>query len=90
MKILELDENKARINLPEQGHTFMNALVEELLRDPGVDVARYIVEFNFSATELLVTTEGDRNPIDAIKDCCVRLTGYCDELIAQIENSPQN
>ncbi len=84
IKVIELKPDKARIVFIGEGHTFMNALTDELLADPGVDVARYIMEFHFSDPELLVTTTGDRNPVEAIKDAAKRLLGYCDDLISQI------
>ena len=40
IKILELDENKVRLVISGEGHTFMNLLTEEIFRDPDVDVAR--------------------------------------------------
>jgi DNA-directed RNA polymerase subunit L len=84
IKILELGKNKARLSIVGEGHTFMNALTEEILRDPAVDVAKYLIKFQFSDPELLVTTRGDRDPMEVIKDACTRLSGYCDELLVGI------
>jgi DNA-directed RNA polymerase subunit L len=84
IKILELEKNKARLVVSGEGHTFMNTLTEEILTDPGVDVARYLIKFQFSDPELLVTTKGDRDPLAAIKDACTRLSGYCTELIEKM------
>lgn len=84
IKILELEKNRARLTIHGEGHTFMNALTEEILRDPAVDVAKYLIKFQFSDPELLVTTRGDRNPLDVIKDACARLSGYCDDLLESI------
>ncbi len=84
IKILELEKNKARLIIAGEGHTFMNTLTEEILTDPGVDVARYLIKFQFSDPELLVTTKGDRDPLAAIKDACTRLSGYCTELLGKI------
>ncbi len=84
IKILELEKNKARILIEGEGHTFMNALTEEILRDPDVDVARYLIKFQFSDPELLVTTREERDPLDVIRDACSRLSGYCDELLESI------
>lgn len=86
IKILELEKNKARILIEGEGHTFMNALTEEILRDPDVDVAKYLIKFQFSDPELLVTTRGKRDPLDVIRNACSRLSGYCDELL---ENIPE-
>ncbi|MDD1703453.1 MAG: DNA-directed RNA polymerase subunit L, partial [Methanoregula sp.] len=58
VKVLELEKDKARLVIQGEGHTFMNALVEELITDPDVDVAKYTIEFQFSDPELLVTTKG--------------------------------
>jgi DNA-directed RNA polymerase subunit L len=41
VKVLELEKDKARLVIQGEGHTFMNALIEEILSDPDVDVARY-------------------------------------------------
>jgi DNA-directed RNA polymerase subunit L len=86
VKVLELKPDKVRMAFVGEGHTFMNVLTDELLKDPGVDVARYIREFQFSDPELLVTTTGDRNAIDAVRDACVRISGHCDELLTQISS----
>lgn len=88
IKIFELESNKARIVIVGEGHTFMNALVDEILKDSEVDVARYHLEFDFSDPELLVTTYGNREPLDAIKDACRRLAEECDTLIDEIEAAP--
>ncbi|MDD1702328.1 MAG: DNA-directed RNA polymerase subunit L, partial [Methanoregula sp.] len=61
--------------------TFMNALVEELITDPDVDVAKYTIEFQFSDPELLVTTKGKKNPLTLIKKACKKLSGNCDDLL---------
>jgi DNA-directed RNA polymerase subunit L len=82
IKLLELEKDKARLIIQGEGHTFMNALTEEILKDPDVDVARYVIEFQFSDPELLVTTNGKKDPLDVIRDACSRVSGHCDELLA--------
>lgn len=82
VKVLELEKDKARLVIQGEGHTFMNALVEEILTDPDVDVAKYTIEFQFSDPELLVTTKSaKKNPLTIIKKACKRLSGNCDELL---------
>jgi DNA-directed RNA polymerase subunit L len=81
VKVLELESNKARLVIQGEGHTFMNALCDEILRDPSVDVAKYIIEFQFSDPELLVTTKGKKDPAVVIRDACKRLSKNCDKLI---------
>jgi DNA-directed RNA polymerase subunit L len=84
VKVLDLEKNKARLVLQGEGHTFMNALTDEILRDPTVDVASYIIEFQFSDPELLVTTKGKKDPIVVIRDACKRLSKNCDKLIKEL------
>jgi DNA-directed RNA polymerase subunit L len=81
VKVLDLEKDKVRLMIQGQGHTFMNALVEELVRDPDVDVARYVIEFQFSDPELLVTTKGKKNPVPIIKKACKRISGNCESLV---------
>ncbi|MDI6718693.1 MAG: DNA-directed RNA polymerase subunit L [Methanomicrobiales archaeon] len=84
IKVLELNENRARILFVGEGHTFMNLLASEILKDPEVDVARYRMEYQFSDPELLVTTRGSRNPVSAIRDACSRIAAECDDLLAEL------
>ncbi len=81
VKVLELEKDKVRLIIQGEGHTFMNALVEELLSDSDVDVAKYLIEFQFSDPELLVTTKNKKHPLPIIKKACKRITGHCDDLI---------
>jgi DNA-directed RNA polymerase subunit L len=81
VKVLELEKDKARLVIQGEGHTFMNALIEEILSDPDVDVARYMIEFQFSDPELFVTTKGKKNPLPIIKKACKRISSHCDDLI---------
>ena len=85
VKVLDLEKDKVRLIIQGEGHTFMNALVEELLSDPDVDVAKYMIEFQFSDPELLVTTKGKKNPIPVIKKACKRISGHCNELIKDLK-----
>ncbi|MDD1691273.1 MAG: DNA-directed RNA polymerase subunit L [Methanoregula sp.] len=87
VKVLELEKDKVRLIIQGEGHTFMNALVEEILSDKDVDVARYNIEFQFSDPELLVTTKNKKNPLPIIKKACKRITSNCDELIKGIKKA---
>ena len=85
VKVLELEKDKARLIIQGEGHTFMNALVEEILTDPDVDVAKYTIEFQFSDPELLVTTKNaKKNPLTVIKKACKRISSNCDDLIKNL------
>jgi len=85
VKVLDLEKDKVRLLIQGEGHTFMNALVEEILSDPDVDVAKYMIEFQFSDPELLVTTKGKKNPLPVIKKACKRISGHCNELIKDLK-----
>ncbi len=89
IKVLELVETeKARLVISGEGHTFMNALTEELLRDPDVDVARYSIKFQFSDPELLVTTRGNKNPLLAIREACLRIREDSEDLLKKLPPAP--
>ena len=85
IEILELTGERARILFHGEGHTFMNLLTQEILLDPAVDVAKYTMEFQYSDPELIVTTEGKKDPLLVIREACQRVMGQCDELLGQIK-----
>jgi len=87
IKVLELEKDKARLIVQGEGHTFMNALTEEILRDPDVDVARYVIEFQFSDPELFVSTTGKKDPLAVIIGACKRLSKNCDVLLEKLQNA---
>ncbi|MDV0442483.1 DNA-directed RNA polymerase subunit L [Methanorbis furvi] len=88
LKIIELEKDKVRMSLEGEGHTFMNTLTEEILTDPEVDVARYVIEYQFSDPELFVTLkEGSKkDPIAVIRDACTRISSRCDDLLGYLKN----
>ena len=86
IKILELQKDKVKLLVQGEGHTFMNALTEEILRDPDVDVAKYLIKFQFSDPELLVTTNERKAPLDVITDACRRISESCNELLESLSS----
>ncbi len=84
IKILEHTDRKVRMLLEGEGHTFINALVTEILQDPAVDVAKYRLEFEFSDPELLVTTKGGKEPLKVIDEACTHIGKYCDTIMKNI------
>jgi DNA-directed RNA polymerase subunit L len=85
LKLLELTDDTARILFEGEGNTYMNALTDELLRDPAVDVAQCKRTFQFSDPELVVTTKDSQSPLLAILDAAKRLSAYSHELLQQIK-----
>jgi DNA-directed RNA polymerase subunit L len=86
IKILELSKDRARIVFPGEGHTFMNLLTDEVLKDPAVDVARYIMEFQHSDPEFFIATNR-KDPVKVIREACRRISGYCDEILEGIKGA---
>ncbi len=82
--VLELNEDKVKIALIGQGHTFMNALISEIQKDPTVDVANYIIEFQFSDPILTVTTHEKKDPVAPILAACTRLSTSCSDLMNEV------
>jgi DNA-directed RNA polymerase subunit L len=87
IEIRELTGDRARILFRGEGHTFMNMLTDEILQDPAVDVAKYTMEFQFSDPELVVTTDGSKDPLAVIREACEHLMGYCDELLEDVRTA---
>jgi DNA-directed RNA polymerase subunit L len=88
LKIIELDKSRIRLSLEGEGHTFVNTLTEEILSDPDVDVAKYVIEYQFSDPELFVIMKegSSRDPVAVIRDACDRISGYCDDLLGYLKN----
>lgn len=85
IKIIELEADKVRISFPGETHTYMNALTNEILADPAVDVASYDFRFHFVDPTLLVTTKDGADPVAAIIRAAKQIAADCDDLVAQIE-----
>jgi len=88
LKILENEKDKIRFVMVGEGHTFVNALVEELLLDPEVDVAKYVIEFQFSDPEVLVTMKpkSKKDAKKAILEAANKIITRCDDLLASLKN----
>ena len=79
LKIIELEKGKIRLSLEGEGHTFMNALTEEI---------KYVIEFQFSDPELFITMkEGSKkDPVTVIREACDRISTRCDDLLGCLKN----
>ena len=87
--VLELKEDIVKIALIGQGHTFMNALISEIQKDPTVDVANYIIEFQFSDPVLTVTTLDKKDPVAPVLAACSRLSAECAGLLNDLSSVKQ-
>ena len=88
LKILEHEKDKIRLIIEGQGHTFVNALVDELLLDDSVDVAKYIIEFQFSDPEVLITMKpkSRKTAEKALLDATKKISKKCDDLLSSLKN----
>ena len=86
IKILELNADNVKILFVGESHTYMNALTQEILTDPRVDVASYNPKLDFTDPELFVSTKDGVDPIVAIIDAARRLSANCAELLDAIEH----
>jgi len=72
LRVIEKTDTELRIEIAGEGHTFMNVLKGELLETEGVAAATYNMnpEQSGGQTEpvLSITTEDDRDPLDALAD----------------------
>lgn len=87
--VLELTEDKVKISLAGEGHTFMNALISEIQKDPTVDVANYIIEFQFSDPVLTVTTHDNKDPVAPVLAACSRLSASCQDMLNNLSEIKQ-
>ncbi len=88
LKIIELEKEKIRLVLEGEGHTFVNALVEEALLDDEVDVAKYVIEFQFSDPEVLITMKqgASKDAVTALLEAAKRINARCDDLLGCLKN----
>ncbi|MFH0966294.1 MAG: DNA-directed RNA polymerase subunit L [Methanobacteriota archaeon] len=87
--VLELSDDKVKISIVGQGHTFMNALISEIQKEPSVDVANYIIEFQFSDPILTVTTHDKKDPVAPVLAACTRLSSSCQGLLNDLSTVKQ-
>ncbi|KAF1074952.1 DNA-directed RNA polymerase subunit L [Methanogenium sp. MK-MG] len=87
IKILELNADSVKILFVGESHTYMNALNQEILTDPHVDVSSYNPKFDFTDPELFVSTKDGVDPISVIIDAARRISADCAELLDAIEHS---
>ncbi|MDD1674063.1 MAG: DNA-directed RNA polymerase subunit L [Methanomicrobiales archaeon] len=80
LKVLELSKNRVKVLFRGEDNTFMTLLTEEILKDPDVDIAQSVMEFQYSDPELVVSTKGKRDPVAVIKDACARIGQACTEI----------
>lgn len=67
INLLEKSKNELRIELVGEGHTFCNALQEELLKDKTLEFSGYRIPHPLTAKSILyLRTKGRRKPETAL------------------------
>ena len=88
LKILENEKEKLSFAIEGEGHTLVNALVEELLLNPEVDVAKYVIEYQFSDPVVTVTMKpkSKQTPEKAVLAAIDTIIKRCDDLLSCLKN----
>lgn len=85
IKILELKPGIVKILFFGESHTYMNALNQQILMDPRVDVSSYNPKYDFTDPELLVSTKDGVDPFVVIIDAARQISADCAELLDAIQ-----
>ncbi len=88
LKIIELEMDKIRVTLEGEGHTIVNALVDEILADPEVDVAKYEIKYQFSDPEVFISMKpgATKEPLTVIREAAQHMIDRCDALLSCLKN----
>lgn len=73
LETVEQEEHKFVFKLTGAGHTFCNALKDELVNDDDVDVATYTVKHPMVADPKFFVETDDADPMDALSEATERL-----------------
>ncbi len=84
IKILELQENYARLIVKGEDHTFLNLLQNEILKDDDVIIAKYNIPHPLVGDPELVVKTKSKNPLEVIKEANIRIIKRIDEVLNQI------
>jgi DNA-directed RNA polymerase subunit L len=79
LKIIKKTENQAIIEFVGEGHTILNLLRTELLKDERVLMATYDTKFPIMDNPVFRLTTKDVDPIVVLREAARRIIGQCDE-----------
>jgi DNA-directed RNA polymerase subunit L len=84
IKIVELDENYAKLKIKGEDHTFLNLLQHYLLENEHVLFAKYDIPHPLiQEAELIVRTDG-MNPMEALRTANEMIISECDSILEEI------
>lgn len=79
LKIISKTENEAVIEFVGEGHTILNLLRTELLKDKRVLMATYDTKFPVMDNPVFRLVTNGADPIVALKEATSRIIDQCDE-----------
>jgi DNA-directed RNA polymerase subunit L len=79
LKIISKTENEAVIEFVGEGHTILNLLRTELLKDKRVLMATYDTKFPVMDNPVFRLVTNGADPIIALKEATSRIIDQCDE-----------
>ncbi len=84
IKIVEVGENKLKMIVRGEDHTFLNLLQHYLLEDEHVLIAKYNIPHPLTGEPELVVKTNGKNPLEVIKEANEKIIKACNELLQQL------
>jgi len=79
-------EQELTVSLQGEDHTILNVLVEELNKDPRVEMAAYEQAHPLTGEyRLTVKTRDEASPLEALRTACERLKKIYENLLEQVD-----
>lgn len=86
LEIIEETKDKIKVVVKGEGHTFCNLLRKELWNDSHVKVAGYNIKHSLVGDPILIVeTDGEEKPRQALKKAVARLKKTIDEFKTKIK-----
>jgi DNA-directed RNA polymerase subunit L len=89
LKILKKTSEELHIEFEGEGHTLLNLLRTELLKDDRVLLATYDTKFVIMDNPIFRMKTRDADPLDVMKEAASRIVGLCDEFSAHYQSAVQ-
>jgi DNA-directed RNA polymerase subunit L len=79
LKIIKKTPEEVLIEFEGEGHTLLNLLRTELLKDDRVMMATYDTKFAIMDNPVFRLKTRDIDPVIALREAATRIVGQCDE-----------
>lgn len=84
IKIVELEENYAKLMIKGEDHTFLNLLQYELVNDENVILAKYNIPHPLRDEAELMIRTNNKDPLEVLKEANKRIISKIDEVLSQL------